>query len=323
MVNRTMKKRLSILILALLHIQTSHAQESTWEIDWDALGKSVQQIQQGVEQLASSEMIKDWAEQAMGQIQHTLNNADWNQLQEWLPYVEQAETYLASFPEAKPYVDWLSQRKDYFEFAKTHSPQLTRRSIPNPHGPVISSPPPPVAKALEPPLSYEYWVIKMSHRTAPKGSAELASKLKPIFKKQGVPEELIWLAEVESSFNPKAKSPVGARGLFQFMPDTALYMGLSTSPRDERLDPEKSADAAARYLSKLYGRFGDWPLTLAAYNAGQGRVSKLLKSSPSKDFNGIQSRLPSETRMYVPKVLATIEVREGVSPKNLRGVMNL
>ncbi|WFB37793.1 lytic transglycosylase domain-containing protein [Kiritimatiellota bacterium B12222] len=312
-----MKKQLCLLLLSFLTFSQGAAQQFPYEIDWDAVDEGVQQIQQGVEQLASSEKVQRWAIQATGRIQKALGQADWNQLQEWLPYIDQVEAYLSSFPEAEPYVDWLSQRRDYFVFAKTHTPQLLQRPVAKPQVSLAPTARPAVAHAYVPPVSYEYWVSEMSERTAPKGSAALARQVKPLFRKYGVPEELVWLAEVESSFNPKAQSPVGARGLFQFMPATARYMGLSTSPLDERIDPEKSADAAARYLAKLYGRFGDWPLTLAAYNAGEGRVSGLLKQASSKDYNGIQSRLPSETRMYVPKVLATIQVREGVSPEDL------
>ncbi|MDF3128521.1 lytic transglycosylase domain-containing protein [Kiritimatiellaeota bacterium B1221] len=316
-----MKKQLSLLLFSCLYLQGITAQDLPYTIDWNAVEKGVQQVQRGVDQLAASEKVQAWARQSMGKIQQALNQSDWNQLQDWLPYIDQVETYLSAYPEAKPYVDWLNQRRDYFDFAKSHTPQLTPRPIPHPAVPVPAVPTPPPAKAIDPPVSYHEWVRKMSQRPAPKGAEALVPQIKPLFQKHGVPEEMIWLAEVESSFNPKAQSPVGARGLFQFMPGTARYMGLSTSPQDERIHPQKSADAAARYLSKLYGRFGDWPLTLAAYNAGEGRVSKLLRNSSRKDFNGIQSQLPSETRMYVPKVLATIKVREGVPPDRIPGLV--
>jgi membrane-bound lytic murein transglycosylase D len=145
----------------------------------------------------------------------------------------------------------------------------------------------------------------------------LVPVLKPIFIQNGVPGELVWLAEVESSFNPRAKSPAGARGLFQFMPATAEEYGLRTRPIDQRLDPEKSADAASKYLRKLYGRFGDWPLAIAAYNAGGGRVNSTLRKHGGESFEDIASHLPRETRMYVPKVFAAMAVREGISPDAL------
>jgi hypothetical protein len=94
---------------------------------------------------------------------------------------------------------------------------------------------------------------------------------------------------------------------------------LQTFLPDERTDPEKSARAAAQYLRYLHGRFGDWPLTLAAYNAGEGRVGRTLKRANARTFAEIADALPAETRMYVPKVLATIEVRAGVPPDALAG----
>jgi membrane-bound lytic murein transglycosylase D len=133
-----------------------------------------------------------------------------------------------------------------------------------------------------------------------------------------VPPELAWIAEAESSLNPAARSPSGARGLFQLMPDTAHGLGLSTFLPDDRTDPEKSARATARLLRTLYSKFGGWPLALAAYNAGEGRVRRLLASSGASDFAGVAPSLPSETRMYVPKVCALVTVRTGASLENLQ-----
>ena len=154
----------------------------------------------------------------------------------------------------------------------------------------------------------------MRKRNAPANAGALVPGLKEIFKDQGVPPEWVWIAEVESSLNPEARSPVGAVGLFQFMPATAGRFGMKTRPVDERLDPEKSAEAAAKYMKILYRRFDSWPLALAAYNAGEGRVSRLLSRNGAASFEGIKKDLPTETQMYVPKVLATVRVREGVEP---------
>ncbi|MBI3886809.1 MAG: lytic transglycosylase domain-containing protein [Opitutae bacterium] len=145
----------------------------------------------------------------------------------------------------------------------------------------------------------------------------MASRLRGIFSAEGVPPSLVWLAESESTFNPSARSPAGARGLFQLMPATARELGLSTTLPDERTDPEKSARAAAKMLRQLHQKFGDWPLALAAYNAGPGRVQRLLAANHAKTFAEIAPSLPTEARMYVPKVLATLEVRAGVTPEKL------
>lgn len=101
------------------------------------------------------------------------------------------------------------------------------------------------------------------------------------------------------------------------MPATARELGLSTTLPDERGNPEKNAGAAALYLKQLHARFGDWPLAIAAYNAGPGRVQRLLASRKGKTFADIADHLPSETRMYVPKVLALLSVRAGVEPGQL------
>jgi membrane-bound lytic murein transglycosylase D len=94
-------------------------------------------------------------------------------------------------------------------------------------------------------------------------------------------------------------------------------MQLSAWPRDERLQPEKNAHAAAKYLRHLHDRFRDWPLALAAYNVGETRVETLLKNSKTRSFDAISSRLPAETQMYVPKIEATLRKREGRSLSDL------
>jgi len=146
----------------------------------------------------------------------------------------------------------------------------------------------------------------------PKIAQPYVGRLKPIFTAEGVPPELVWVAEVESSFDPRARSPAGAAGLFQLMPATARRYGLKTSwPWDERLKPEPSARAAAQYLEYLHSRFKDWRLALAAYNAGEGTVEELLKRQKAHSFDAIATHLPAETQMYVPKVEAIVWRREG------------
>ena len=163
------------------------------------------------------------------------------------------------------------------------------------------------------PRQRSVWQKIFAKRPAPAGAEAFATRLKPIFTDAGVPAELVWLAEVESSFNPEATSPVGAVGLFQLMPATARSLGLSTSLPDERRQPAKAAKAAATYLGKLHKRFGDWRLALAAYNAGEGRIQRTLDRLKAKTFDEIAPSLPAETQMYVPKYEAVLKRREGKS----------
>ena len=130
------------------------------------------------------------------------------------------------------------------------------------------------------------------------------------FKEYDIPDEIKYLAIVESGLNPKAKSRVGAVGLWQFMPGTARMYGLKTDWYiDERMDPEKSTEAAAKYLKSLYSYFNDWELAMAAYNAGPGKVRRAIrKSGYKKKFWEIYRYLPRETRSYVPQFMAFMYV---------------
>lgn len=157
------------------------------------------------------------------------------------------------------------------------------------------------------------WRLRLEDRSLPRRAAEYVTRLKPIFAAERVPDELVWLAEVESAFDPRALSPVGAAGLYQLMPGTARQYGLSLRPRDDRFHPEKNAQAAARYLRYLSDRFQDWPLAIAAYNAGENRVQGLLARHNASRLDQIVRHLPLETRQYVPKVEATLALREGVT----------
>ena len=152
----------------------------------------------------------------------------------------------------------------------------------------------------------------------PKSAKPYVATLKPIFAAQKVPPQLVWIAEVESSFDPRARSPEGAVGLFQLMPDTAKRFGLRTSPFDQRVKPEPSAQAAAKYLHYLHTHYKDWRLALAAYNAGEGTVDNLLKGRKTRTFDAIATRLPAETQMYVPKCEAALRKCECVALGDLK-----
>ena len=127
-----------------------------------------------------------------------------------------------------------------------------------------------------------------------------------ILKTQKVPEEIKYLAIVESGLNAKAVSPAGAAGLWQFMTFTGKEYGLKQDEfLDERLDPEKATVAACRYLTTLYNTFSDWELALASYNCGPGNVRRAIrKSGYKKTFWQIYDYLPRETRSYVPQFVA-------------------
>ena len=128
-----------------------------------------------------------------------------------------------------------------------------------------------------------------------------------ILMEEGVPQELIYLAQAESGFHPLAVSRVGARGMWQFMGIRAKAYGLQrTWWVDERQDPEKSTRAAARHLKDLYNQFGDWYLAMAAYNSGPGTVQQAVKRTGYADFWELYRRnvLPKETRNYVPIIVA-------------------
>lgn len=265
---------------------------------------------------------QEWDEFA-ARLQSALESNDLRRLAAYEPEARAALTALRVLPEYQDYADWLAERLDYITAAQQTMaapapparPAPPTPPAPNPE-PTTSGEPRPLPVAHEIP-SYALWLDRMKTRAVPARAPTLLPRLQRVFVEEGVPAELVWLAEAESTFNPAARSPVGARGLFQLMPETAKSLGLQTFLPDERTDPEKSARAAARYLRYLHGRFGDWPLALAAYNAGEGRVGRILKREKASTFAEIAGVLPAETRMYVPKVLAMIETRAGVPPSAL------
>jgi membrane-bound lytic murein transglycosylase D len=172
-------------------------------------------------------------------------------------------------------------------------------------------------------------IIKSYLKNRPRGFERLMAISEyyfPMFEehlaKYNVPIEIKYLAVIESALNPRAKSRVGATGLWQFMYPTGKQYNLEVNSYvDERSDPLKATEAACQYLSSLYNIFGDWDLVLASYNAGPGNVTKAIRRSGTyKNYWNIRKNLPQETQGYVPAFLATMYVYEyskehGIKPK--------
>lgn len=136
--------------------------------------------------------------------------------------------------------------------------------------------------------------------------------IEPILKKNGIPTDLMYLACIESTLNPRAVSPAKAAGLWQFMPTTAKEYGLEVNEFvDERFDPVKSTEAACRYLRKSYDRFGNWENTAASYNAGMGRISSELSAQGVKSAYDLW--LAEETMRYVYRLIAAKLLMENPS----------
>lgn len=330
---------LIFLVLMFLDASLARAQE----IDFDAMvSAGTEWIRENVPlDLISQVEIpppEQWV-QFWGRLQEILDSGSLEDMAEFMPYAEAGARLLEHMPGGKDYAAWLRQRLDYLEMAGD-----VERRMPVPVPPATPVPRPPAVvtgrqvhlvpvkkkvtvivpdavetKRLAVSQSSAAWKRKVAGRSAPVTARELVPRLKAEFRKEGVPVELVWMAEVESSMNPNARNPGGASGLFQFMPATAKRFGLRTHLPDQRKHPEKSARAAAQYLRFLYGEFGSWPLAVAAYNAGEGRVKAALDKGKdgARTFADIRQHLPLETRMYVPKVEAVVNLREGVDRLDL------
>src|SRR6266542_605930 len=143
-------------------------------------------------------------------------------------------------------------------------------------------------------------------------------------KEEGVPQDLIYLAQAESGFHPYAVSRAGARGIWQFMGSRARAYDLHRDAWvDERQDPEKSTRAAARHLKDLYNQFGDWYLAMSAYNSGPGNVQSAVKRTGYADFWELYNRnvLPKETKNYVPIILAVTIMAKNPAQYGLEDVV--
>lgn len=258
---------------------------------------------------------EQWDEFAL-KLQRALDGDSPEALAAYEPQARAALAALRTLPGYGDFADWLEKQLDLIEAAKVATAPPPPAVGPAPPPGIPGKPPAaPPGRPVMP--YYNLWVQRLRGRPLPPDAAELMPTLRAAFSAEGVPPELAWLAEVESSLNPNARSPSGAKGLFQLTPETAKGLGLSTWLPDERTDPAKSARAAAQLLLRLQSRFGSWPLALAAYNAGEGRVSRALAARKATTFAEISPALPVGTRFYVPEVLATIALRTGESPEKL------
>jgi membrane-bound lytic murein transglycosylase D len=148
-------------------------------------------------------------------------------------------------------------------------------------------------------------------------SGRYRESIRKVFRKKGLPEDLTWLAMIESGFEPIARSPVGAMGLWQFMPDTGKIYGLSQDRWvDQRMSFAASTEAAADFLADLYRRFGSWDLAMAGYNMGYGGVLSAVRRYNTNDYWALaklEGSFPWETTLYVPKILAAAIVARNLA----------
>lgn len=216
------------------------------------------------------------------------------------------------------------------ELAVLHSEGQVDKNIPNSGISDIAS-------------QYKYYLRKgrQSMCVVSKRSEQYLAYAKKVFRSRGMPEELANLAIVESGFRPNAVSSAGAAGAWQFMPATGAKYGLTQDDwQDERLDPYRATEAAADYLQTLYSYFGDWPTAIAAYNAGEGKMSRAKAGTGGKDFFEVKDKnhllddktqLREETKQYVPKFLAVTKIMrhlpelgfDAIDPENAESVQRL
>jgi membrane-bound lytic murein transglycosylase D len=153
---------------------------------------------------------------------------------------------------------------------------------------------------------YRAWLARMGR---------YAGMISSVLSEKDMPQDLIYLAMIESGFNPTAYSHAHASGIWQFIKETAMRYGLDVNRAvDERNDPVKATEAALRYLGDLHGRFDSWYLAAAAYNTGENRIGRIMREETGsergrdEDYYRIWSRLPRDTRDYVPAMIAAARI---------------
>jgi membrane-bound lytic murein transglycosylase D len=176
-------------------------------------------------------------------------------------------------------------------------------------------------------LGFIHFFCSRGRRTMIAG-LQRAGRYRPLIQRildeEGVPQELIYLAQAESGFFPRAVSNKRATGMWQFVQFRGREYGLMQTPySDDRLDPEKATRSAARHLRDLYNHFGDWYLAIAAYNCGPGNVEKAVERTGYADFWELRTRrtLPIETTNYVPIILAMTIMAKNAKEYDLEGIV--
>lgn len=205
-----------------------------------------------------------------------------------------------------------------------------RAALDNEQGQIMRSVPASARPAVE--NQYKYFLNQGRRNVCvfSKRAEKYLAYVKQTFREKGIPEELAYLACVESGYNPKAQSKAGAAGAWQFMTFTGMKYGLNQDEfRDERLDIYKATEAAAAYLKKLYEQFGDWPTAIAAYNAGEGKMSRACAASGENTFFGVcrrnneldeKTRLRPETTQYVPRFLAVTAIMDNLDSLGFKSI---
>ena len=153
-------------------------------------------------------------------------------------------------------------------------------------------------------------------------SGQYMRMARKIFREEGVPEDIVWLGQVESAWRPNARSWAAASGLWQFIPGTGARFGLrQTAWIDERNGYEKATRASAKYLKFLANRYnGNWELAMAAYNTGEGNIDRAIARAGSANYWDIYSYIPQETRNYVPNILAVILMSKNPEKYGFKGI---
>jgi len=303
-------KTIYSIFLCLALALVANAQEELESVPADLLQQANEWLTENIDDSALDALgvDKDRVQRFFAELQKRFQGTYVYDLGTLRDTATQLQPLLESFDETQPYALWLKTHLDYFDVSERLRKEATSKST--------NAAPLPNAS---PQLQRSVWVKVIEERPAPAATNKQLARLKQIFAEERVPSELVWIAEVESSFDARAKSPAGAAGMFQLMPATARNLDLSVGLfRDERLHPEKSARAAARYLRRLYDRFGDWRLALAAYNSGETRVANLLKKRKARTYDEISAYLPVETQMYVPKLEATLRKHEKLALRDLK-----